>query len=247
MIHLLYFGTMPMKKEILPQLDALIETGKRLADSFQPRMVKDVRGQWLPESYRPNMAKYVSKSNVPLAEHRAFVTSSLAAIERIAGKDSQYYENIPQKIKSALHYGKSFISIVTGVLVALRDAVDQGLLQSLESKLRANIHDDFLVQSSELLDAGYHVAALVLTGGVLEDHLQKMIQARGLRSPRKGSISKYNDVLRDNAYHQPVWRRIQSIGDLRNAAAHIKSSTIAKEDAKDAHTYVQRFVADYPA
>ena len=106
----------------------------------------------------------------------------------------------------------------------------------------------FSAQASELLDAGYHVAALVLTGGVLENHLQKMIQARGLGLPKKGSTSKYNDLLyRENAYHQPIWRRIQSISDLRNDAAHGEGLTIASEDAKDAHTFVQRFIADHPA
>ena len=220
-----------MKKEVLSQLDALIETGQRLINSFQ----------YESPTYR---------SNVSEAELRAFVASALAAIERIAGKNSQYYENIPQErvlLPLAFeNYNLSFIPTVAGVLVALRDAVDQGLLLSLESRLRANIHDDFLVQASELLDAGYHVAALVLTGGVLENHLQKMIQAGGLVLPKKGSISKYNDLLRDNAYDQPKWRRIQSISDLRNEAAHGKGSNIKADDSKDAHTFVQRFIADHP-
>ena len=219
---------MPMKKEILSQLDALIETGKRLSMSFQ-------------------LDRGGAVSSVQAVGHKAFVTSALAVIESIAGKDSQYYANIPQELKLTFIYSKLSISTVTGVLLALSDAVDQGLLQSIESRLRANIHDDFLEQASELLDVGYHVAALVLTGGVLENHLQKLIQAHGLGSPKKGSISKYNDLLRDNAYNQPVWRRIQSISDLRNDAAHGKGSTIAPEDAKDAHTFVQRFIADYPA
>lgn len=222
-----------MKTEILTQLDALIATGQRLIESFQYESL-------------------TYESNIPEAELRAFVVSALAAIERIAGKNSQYYENIPQErvlLPLAVEsYNLSFIPTVTGVLVALRDAVEQGLLQSLESRLRANIHDDFLVQASELLNAKYHVAALVLTGGVLENHLQKMIQAGGFVLPKKGSISKYNDLLRnDNVYNQPMWRRIQSIGDLRNDVAHGKSSTIKFEDAQDAHTFVKRFITDYPA
>ena len=191
---------------------------------------------------------YTSQS-VPEAELRAFVVSALAAIERIAGKNSQYYENIPQETvlsSLAVVSDVSFIPTVTGVLIALRDAVEQGLLQSLESRLRANIHDDFLEQASELLDADYHVAALVLIGGVLENHLEKMIQAGGLVLPKRGSISKYNDLLRDNAYDQPKWRRIQSISDLRNEAAHGKGSNIKADDSKDAHTFVQRFIADHP-
>ena len=221
-----------MKQEALMQLDELIETGQKLIASF-------------------HLDYLTYQSNVPEAELRAFVTSALAAVERISGKDSQYYGNIPQeRILSPLAFENhtfSFIPTVTGVLISLRNAVDQGLLQSLESRLRANIHDDFLVQASELLDASYHIAALVLTGGVLENHLQKMIHAHGFTLPSKGSISKYNDLLRDNAYDQPKWRRIQSISDLRNNAAHGKGSKITHEDAKDAHSFVQRFIADYPA
>lgn len=224
-----------MKKEVLSQLDALIKTGQRLIESF-----------------RYESLTYESK--VPEAELRAFVVSALAAIERIAGKNSQYYENIPQErvlLPLAVEsYNLSFIPTVTGVLVALRDAVDQGLLESLESRLRANIHDDFLVQASELLGAGYHVAAMVLIGGVIEDHLQKLVQIQGLTLPKRGSISKYNDLLRkNNVYNQSMWRRIQSIGDLRNEAAHGKGSAIKADDAKDAkdaHTFVQRFITDHP-
>ena len=227
-----------MKTEVLTQLNALIERGQRLTESFE-------------------LKEYEYESSMPEVELRAFVTSALAAIERIAGKNSQYYANIPQaRVSSSLTVDGlkaitpptlSFIPTVTGVLISLRNAVDQGLLLSLESRLRANIHDDFLAQASELLDAGYHVAALVLTGGVLENHLQKMTQARRLKLPKKGSISKYNDLLRDNVYDRSKWRRIQSINDLRNDAAHGKGSTIAPEDAKDARGFVQRFIADYPA
>ncbi len=221
-----------MKTEVLTRLDVLVETGQRLADSFQ-------------------MKEAMYQSSVPEAEHRAFVTSALAAIEGIAGENSQYYQSISQeRVPSELAfsgYDRPFIPTVTGVLIAFRDAVNQGLLQSLESRLRTNIHDDFLAQASELLDAGYYVAALVLTGGVLENHLQKMIPAHGLTLPNKGSISNYNDLLRDNAYDQPKWRRIQSISDLRNYAAHGKGSKITSEDAKETHTFVQRFISDHPA
>lgn len=221
-----------MKREILSQLDALIETGRRLIDSY-----KEKAGLY--------------KSSLPEAELRAFVTSALAVIESVAGKDSQYYGNIPQKpvpMPLAVEgWQLSTIPTVTGVLIALRDAVELGLLESLESKLRANIHDDFLMQASELLDASFHVAAMVLIGGVLENHLRKMVIARGLKLPKKGSISIYNEELRENPYYQSVWRRIQSIGGLRNGAAHDVDSTIDPDDVKDTHNFVQRFITDHPA
>ena len=54
-----------MKTEVLTQLDALIETGQQLTASFR----------------ESEFAVY--ESSVPEATFRAFVTSALAAIERM--------------------------------------------------------------------------------------------------------------------------------------------------------------------
>ena len=107
------------KHEVLTQLDALIKTGDQLTESF--------------ESGTSDYHAY--KSSRPEARLRAFVTSALATIVRIAGEDSQYYKNIPQEplsSRAGLCCEDVFIETVTGALTALRDAVDLGWLQSLE-------------------------------------------------------------------------------------------------------------------
>ena len=224
-----------MKMEVLSRLDGLIKTGQRLIESFQEN----------DNVYAPY------KSSASEAELRAFVISAFATVEQISDEDSLYYKNTPRDsvpLRLAIGDERLLFSTITGVLIALRDAVDHGLLTSLESRLRANIHEDFLAQSLDLLNADYHVAAMVLIGGVIEDHLQKLVQTQELTLPKQGSISKYNDLLRNNnVYNQPMWRRIQSIGDFRNDAAHGKGSTIKFEDVQDAHTFVKRFITDYPA
>src|SRR5207249_3166584 len=150
----------------LVQLDKLITEGRRLSESFQI-------GDW-GSTY----------SKIPEKDHRAFYTSAFATIDRIAGKDSEYYQTVrredPRGKLSLPGHDSSPIIALTGALIALREAVDGGLLTKLESRLRANVHDDFLEQAKELLQAGYHVAAMVLIGGVLEDHLHKMTFSRGL-------------------------------------------------------------------
>jgi hypothetical protein len=87
---------------------------------------------------------------------------------------------------------------------------------------------------------------MVLIGGVLEDHLEKLCGKRKLTWKGDGSISKYNDLLRDVFYDQPTWRRIQSIGDLRNKSAHGEGATVNPPEVDDAYRFVGRFVADYP-
>jgi hypothetical protein len=225
---------MPLKTDILGQLDALLATAQRLDDSFR----------------MGDMGSY--ESAIPEAEHRAFATAAKAAIRRIAGDDSEYFKALPE-ISDAQRitvpgYSPTTIPAIRGSLSALRDAVDGGLLTSLENLLRANFHDDFLEQSQALLDAGYHVAAMVLIGGVLEDHMHKLCTNRSLTWNGTGSLSKYNDALLAGAvYAQPTWRRIQAIGDVRNDAAHGNGANVVQPDVNDAQEYVRRFLSDHPA
>ena len=226
-------STMTLKENVIAQLDGLIDTGQQLSGTFR----------------LTNFGGYESTADEK--DLRAFVTSALAAVERIAGNESQYFKNIPAASVSeqigVAGYNKSFIPTVTGVLTSLRSDVDQGYLTSLEAQLRANVHDDFMVQAQELLNAKYYVAALVIAGGVLEDHLRQMAMNRGLTWTGNGSISKYNDVLRNNAYAQPVWRRIQSVGDHRNDAAHGNGAAVSANDTDDAVKFIERFIADHAA
>jgi hypothetical protein len=222
---------MDLRDELLAQLDALLAEGQRVVTS-----------------YRLDEWSYAS-SRMSEADIQAFVTSGLAALERIAGKDSEFYRNLPPKPRclQALEPNDGYPSALLGALTALRRAVADGLLVRLERRVRANVYDDFLVQARELLDAGYHVPAMVLVGGVLEDHLRKLCTARGLTWNGSGSLSKYNDALREKVYDQPAWRRIQALADLRNKAAHGQGAEVRQDDMEDAHRYVGRFLADYPA
>ena len=227
---------MSIKAELLSELDQLIKDGKKYDASYD---------------LKRNM---VITSDSDTQEHllRAFVVKSYSAIERIAGQGSQYFRMLPEvKSKESLRHVKGRSTVIPttlGILIALRDAVDQGLLVSLESRLRANIHDDFLQQAKALLDQSYHVAAMVLVGGVLEDHLEKLCTKHGKTVSGKGSLSLYNDALHSaSAYDKPVWRRIQQIGDVRNHAAHGDFAKVNPSDVDDSWRYVGRIIADYPA
>ena len=101
---------MPVKADVLAQLDTLLTKGQQLDDSFR-------------------MGDYGSyESSVPEAEHRAFVTAAKAAVRRITGEDSEYFASLPtvndtERI-TVPGYSPTIIPAVRGALIALRDAVD---------------------------------------------------------------------------------------------------------------------------
>jgi len=185
-----------------------------------------------------------------LQEHevRAFITAAFGAVERIAGGSSEYYGQLV-----SIPPGKRVIlepeipAAAQGSLLALRAAVEAGLLTRLEAVVRANVYDDLLSQVAGLLQAGYDVAAMALTGAVLEEHLQKLCTARSLAWKGSGGISKYNDLLRQGLYDQVTWRRIQAIADLRNHAVHGEVGLVKKDDVADAQKYVNRVLSEYPS
>lgn len=221
---------MAVRDDLLKELDGLIEEGQRIVASYQ-------MGEWGHSS-----------STLPETNLQAFATLAVAAVERIAGRDSEFYKLMPTKPKEELRnagYDTSYLPALTGTLIALRRAVEADLLVRLERRVRANVYDDFLEQAGELLAAGYHVAAMVLVGGVLEDHLCKLCTSRGLVCKGSGSLAKYNDLLREKLYDQPVWRRIQSIADVRNNAAHGKGATVKAEDVDDAQRFTGRLLSDF--
>ena len=230
---------MAVKTEILQQLERLIETGEQLSLSFERN----------PDIGIIGISSY--KSPEPEVALRAFYTSAIAAIARIAGEKSDYYRTVPElPTKGSLSQPRSrptFIPAVTGSLIALREAVRSGYLETIEVRLTANIHDDFLEQARTLLNSKYHVASVVIAGGVLENHLLKLVTSRSLPWSGSGALSKYNDLLRDSVYPQTVWRRIQSVADIRNNAAHGNGAAVAIADAADAIGFISRVITDYPS
>ena len=209
---------MAVRDDVLADLDRLIEEGRQVCSSYS--LV-----EW--------GHLHSSLDEVAI---QSFVGSALASIERVSGRDGAFLRQLPPGPAQGLRdpgLDASHPSVLTGVLVALRRAIEGGYLTSLERRLRANVYDDFLTQAGELLAAGYHVAAVVLAGGVLEDHLRKLCESRGLAWAGCGSLSKYNDLLKDRAYAQPTWRRIQSVADLRNHAAHGDGAKVNAGDAED--------------
>jgi hypothetical protein len=222
---------MIVREAILSQLDALIAQGEKITHSYpsEPRLTGAARRTQLPEH-----------------EVRAFLTSVFAAVERIAGRDSEYYRQLVSiRPGEVVTYAPEIPSAAYGAVLALRDAVDTGLLVHLEAIVRANVYDDLLLQADELLKARYDVAAMVLVGAVLEQHLQKLCIGRSLSWNGAGSLSKYNDLLREVLYDVATWRRLQAIADLRNHAAHGETTLVKVEDVADARKYVMRFLSDY--
>jgi hypothetical protein len=109
------------------------------------------------------------------------------------------------------------------ILRALNSGLDS-VLASVESQIAAELQDSGLAASRKLLEISPRAAG-ALAGVVLEDHLQRVAHARGVKIAKKDpTVSDLNDPLKAaEVYDLPTWRRIQFLADIRNLCSHKKS------------------------
>ncbi len=153
------------------------------------------------------------------------VTKLLTTIDRLSPIGSQYREMANDLMRK---YSPASLHVVHprlyGILKALKEAYEQGYLQSIEELVHANVFSDFLEMAEYLLKEGYKDPAAVLVGGVLEEHLRKLCVKNSIPiqdsngKMRKASIM--NDDLAKSVYNKLEQKNVMTWLDLRNKAAH---------------------------
>lgn len=113
------------------------------------------------------------------------------------------------------------------------DDYESESLFSVKRLVEAELLDDFLDQAEHLLEAGYYQPAAVVAGCVLEDGLHKLCQANAVVMPDHPKLDWMNsELVKKGTYTKLVQKRITSIADLRNNAAHGRWTEFDKSDVE---------------
>jgi hypothetical protein len=129
------------------------------------------------------------------------------------------------------------------VFLAAQEDFDGGHLLSVWSLVQAEVFDSELEQSSELLRAGYNVAAAVVAGVVLETSLRELCSRNSLPP---GKLDKMNaDLAKAGVYNLLLQKRITAMAQIRNSAAHGDVASFNPGDVDGLIKDVHRFVTDY--
>ena len=109
-------------------------------------------------------------------------------------------------------------------------------LPDVELTVASILMDDELLKAEYLLKNGFIRPAGALAGVVLERHLKMRCDKNEpkLKYPENATISKLNDILKDNNLLDiSEWRKIQYLGDIRNKCDHDKKVEPKKEEVAD--------------
>lgn len=180
-------------------------------------------------------------------------TQSLAAAERIAGRNSTYARQIAAILDSQKGYEGQKLDKIIGVILSLSEAVERDAIQSIEELVHGELFGDFLEMASYLQDGGYKDAAAVIAGSSLEAHLRQLCQKNGIDVNLTGSLRpKKADTLNaelagKSAYNLQYQKSVIAWLDLRNKAAHGNYTEYAKEQVGLMIDGIRDFITRNPA
>jgi hypothetical protein len=228
------------KRELIrKEVDALYDEGAKLAVAFQKKEEKQFQ-----------------------YDYQCWYTKALKAVTSLApdrlAEFKGYYEIDPKR--KSLGYGtfviQDFVKNVVPsrlqhpefdsraqalicffnqltILKAVADRVDS-VLNNIEGELYAELQDSELVIARQLAKVSPRAAG-ALVGVVIEGHLQKVAEARGVKIAKKNpTIADLNDPLKAaSVIDTPAWRKISFLADLRNLCSHKKDAEPTPEQVEE--------------
>jgi hypothetical protein len=214
---------MNVDKKIADRLDELIELGKRvLSTRRSPRGV-------------------ITTDFVDVQLANQWLTSCLNLLSRVFGETSVHYQSLSKHFSDYPKFPD--VDQAFGVLLAAKDDYEKGSLFEVRILIEAELFDDFLEQAENLLRSGYYQPAAVIAGSVLEDGLRKLCDKQGVTLPDKPKLDWMNaELAKQGVYNKLTQKKITSLADIRNNAAHGKWNEFQKSDVEEMLRSVRDFM-----
>jgi hypothetical protein len=205
---------MPFEDKVLTRIDELIELGKQV----------------LATRKAPSPG-HMTSDFVDVQLMNRWLTSCLNLVGRVFGESSPHYLRLREQFPNFPKWPNAQQAF--GVLLSVKDDFESGSLFSLKRLIEAELFEEFLEQAEHLLEAGYFQPSAIIVGSVLEDGLRKLCEANEVTLPEKPKLDWMNSELAKKAvYSKLVQKKITTIADLRNSAAHGKWDEFDRSDVE---------------
>lgn len=177
------------------------------------------------------------------------VTSVVAAIERNAPNPT--YVEAARKYRDEQVPGKQ-VFLLLGTLASVRQDIDAGYVGTLEQRARETVFDDLLDMAAHIADEIHAAPAVVLAVSVLEEHVRKLAEARGIDTVKSsGRVVSFedmtNDLARDGTVSGPERKVLAAWYAQRTEAAHGRFDAFTPDEGPRIIDGVRDFLVRHPA
>jgi hypothetical protein len=188
----------------------------------------------------------------------SLLAKSIASIERIAGKNSEYYKSIQIAFNDKHQYFNqgTILTHIIGIVTALKNDMSNNFLKSIAEIIHSEVFFDYLEMADYLLKEGYKDAAAVIVGSTLESHLRKLCLKNSIEieyvNNKETIVSKKAESLNSElskaeVYTKTFQKQITAWLNLRNNAAHGHYDEYNIEEIKLMISGIMNFMITYSA
>jgi hypothetical protein len=249
-------------KAVESKVDELLRQGGQLLEALESFGWKDKRPRRTKaQSWFINpdpIEKIPAAARVPVdfvRDYHELYAACLALVET----------NMPSRHKEILKSHDQIVSLLSQDQITFDDQIAMAanikqilaITGSIPDYLSARLHDielavaqgyvdSQLTEADLLLKSGHIRAAGAVAGVLFERHLKLLCDRHQppIKYTKTAGISKLNDLLKDAAIYDTLqWRKVQWMGDARNACDHAHTDEPRKSDVADLIAEVRKFVA----
>ena len=182
------------------------------------------------------------------------ITRIFATIERIVGRNSEYYKHALKNASGEWRASK-VLDFLIGTIEGLYHDIKKNYLKSLTEIIHSDVFEDYLEMAEYLLNEGYKDPAAVISGSTLEEHLRQLCSKNGIninvqtgtgqRPKRANQIN--SELAKNEVYSILDQKSITAWLDLRNKAAHGKYNEYGPKNVELMVMGIKDFINRNPA
>lgn len=167
---------------------------------------------------------------------KALQSRCLAAIDRVVGRNSSYYDSTDRILNENNHAWGHLAGLI-GVVQSLLFDLRNDYLKTLEELIHSDVFADFLEMADHLTDSGYRDAGAVVAGSTLEAHLRKLAAKLGVSvvtsAGKPVKADRLNaEIVKAGGYSKLDQKNVTAWLGLRNDAAHGNYGAYDKSQVK---------------
>jgi len=182
-------------------------------------------------------------------------TKAVTLLSQVLSPGHPQYQVV--EVMHAVNNSTKEVELGISTLKAIKSDLEEGFLDSLFSRIAAEVSADYLGQAEGLLSEGQmgrfdHVPAAVLTGAVLEKALRTLCVNQepeiSIVNP-KGETKTLNPLIDDlkkaGVFNELRAKQLRAWADIRNKAAHGEFEQFTKTDVEQKLRGVTTFLSEY--
>ena len=201
------------------------------------------KGDAVVATHRPNPPNVLGFPTLDAGQFTEWRAQVEALLTSVLGASHVYVQRFNDSVQKGF---RDHVKSGQGILRAVQEDLEHGLLSNVRTLLTAEIFTDFLEMSEHLLESGYKDPAASLVGAVLEDGLRRIASSAGVTVKSRDDLGSLSQRCADaGVYDRLAQKKIHLWNDIRNNADHGHFDAYSPEDVADMVRGVANFLNDH--